>query len=654
MNKNQSTINETVNQLSPNWLLFNPNIIFKLTLAIAIYIISTMLLTGHSHAASIQVSGTCSLDNAITSANTNTATGGCIAGDPGLDTVNLPAGTITLTTNPVEYTESITFQGAGVGSTIIDANHTAYYAFSNHSTTAPDVNLTVDGITFKNFGTADGSNLVAVVRLASASGDLSTSNANFEDMVVDSDIGGSGTYNSAIITNSSGTLTVDTVKVLNTEIRHGSSSLLLAPIVTIQAVSPVSVNNFELAGTIVTGADIDNMYSIIYPFMIYSSGSVNLTNTYIHDNNLVDSRATIYGTYSFGNSLEISSFRMSSNSTRNLNSSTSDGGVIGIVGGGISSLLIRNVDISSNTSAAPNGVTGLYIFGGSTIDVSNYSFTENTADYSDASAGYGASVFTQLSDGVTLNLSNSTIANNSGTGAIDITLNQSAPESAMPVANIFNITVADNELAFPGATDLSSIYINSSSNASPLSSAINLQNTLLSNNTLNGSPANCSTNGLLTSSGHNLSSDTTCISTFNQAGDINNVNPLLAPLSTPSGSFGPMRILQATSPAIDAGTSLSSVTNDQRGASRPQRLAYDIGAYEVLADTIIVPTPPTNPAPPAVSSPNTGVASLRGGVASSLLLTVSLILLAISLRALSVTYPTKTVYESIPQNTDQE
>ncbi len=620
MNKNQSTINQPVNQLSPNWLLFNPNIIFKLTLAIAIYIISTMLLTGHSHAASIQVSGTCSLDNAITSANTNTATGGCIAGDPGLDTVNLPAGTITLTTNPVEYTESITFQGAGVGSTIIDANHTAYYAFSNHSTTAPDVNLTVDGITFKNFGTADGSNLVAVVRLASASGDLSTSNANFEDMVVDSDIGGSGTYNSAIITNSSGTLTVDTVKVLNTEIRHGSSSLLLAPIVTIQAVSPVSVNNFELAGTIVTGADIDNMYSIIYPFMIYSSGSVNLTNTYIHDNNLVDSRATIYGTYSFGNSLEISSFRMSSNSTRNLNSSTSDGGVIGIVGGGISSLLIRNVDISSNTSAAPNGVTGLYIFGGSTIDVSNYSFTENTADYSDASAGYGASVFTQLSDGVTLNLSNSTIANNSGTGAIDITLNQSAPESAMPVANIFNITVADNELAFPGATDLSSIYINSSSNASPLSSAINLQNTLLSNNTLNGSPANCSTNGLLTSSGHNLSSDTTCISTFNQAGDINNVNPLLAPLSTPSGSFGPMRTLQSTSPAVDSGIDLVGAPDDQRGVLRPQKLSSDIGAYEVLADTVTVPV---------IKIPNTGI----GNSVPSFTKITTVILAVIVLRA---------------------
>ena len=39
--------------------------------------------------------------------------------------------------------------------------------------------------------------------------------------------------------------------------------------------------------------------------------------------------------------------------------------------------------------------------------------------------------------------------------------------------------------------------------------------------------------------------------------------------------------LQTTSPCIDAGATLTSVTNDYRGNSRPQGAGYDIGAYEV-------------------------------------------------------------------------
>jgi hypothetical protein len=38
--------------------------------------------------------------------------------------------------------------------------------------------------------------------------------------------------------------------------------------------------------------------------------------------------------------------------------------------------------------------------------------------------------------------------------------------------------------------------------------------------------------------------------------------------------------LLAGSPAIDAGVTLSYVTNDFLGTSRPQGAAYDIGAFE--------------------------------------------------------------------------
>ncbi|MEZ4770589.1 MAG: hypothetical protein R2844_19470 [Caldilineales bacterium] len=53
--------------------------------------------TGASPAATIVVDGTtCTLVDAITAANTNTATGGCVAGDPGADTIDLQVN-VTLT-----------------------------------------------------------------------------------------------------------------------------------------------------------------------------------------------------------------------------------------------------------------------------------------------------------------------------------------------------------------------------------------------------------------------------------------------------------------------------------------------------------------------------------------------------------------------------
>lgn len=56
--------------------------------------------------------------------------------------------------------------------------------------------------------------------------------------------------------------------------------------------------------------------------------------------------------------------------------------------------------------------------------------------------------------------------------------------------------------------------------------------------------------------------------------NIDNVDPMLA--NAPAFDFQ----LVATSPAIDAGVTLPYVSNDFLGTSRPQGVAYDIGAFE--------------------------------------------------------------------------
>jgi hypothetical protein len=64
-------------------------------------------------------------------------------------------------------------------------------------------------------------------------------------------------------------------------------------------------------------------------------------------------------------------------------------------------------------------------------------------------------------------------------------------------------------------------------------------------------------------------------------------NPMLVTPMAPNGGFTPTHLLQAGSPAIDAGSCV--VGTDQRGIPRPQGPACDLGAVE-----IVVPTPATS------------------------------------------------------------
>jgi YVTN family beta-propeller protein len=106
------------------------------------------------------------------------------------------------------------------------------------------------------------------------------------------------------------------------------------------------------------------------------------------------------------------------------------------------------------------------------------------------------------------------------------------------------------------------------------------------------SGGNCFNNPLgPVSAGYNLSDDATCTS-FTQTGDLNNTPAGLDPGGLQSNG-GPTQTiaLLATSPAVDAipvspinhctDVVGNPVTTDQRGVSRPQGPACDIGAFEL-------------------------------------------------------------------------
>jgi hypothetical protein len=99
-------------------------------------------------------------------------------------------------------------------------------------------------------------------------------------------------------------------------------------------------------------------------------------------------------------------------------------------------------------------------------------------------------------------------------------------------------------------------------------------------------PADCSRP--VTSGGGNIEGDTTC--GFTGTGDHQTTDPKVAPLAA-NGGLTTTHAIGKDSPAFDAALGSACLPKDQRGVTRPQFAACDIGAFELAA-----PPPPT-PAP---------------------------------------------------------
>ncbi len=100
-----------------------------------------------------------------------------------------------------------------------------------------------------------------------------------------------------------------------------------------------------------------------------------------------------------------------------------------------------------------------------------------------------------------------------------------------------------------------------------------------------------------TSNGGNVSSDDSFGDLLTNPADQHGQNNLASFLGvlTDNGGITPTLALSEGSPAIDAGTNVSGMTTDQRGATRPQGNGFDAGAYEsafaVTNTTLTYPDP---------------------------------------------------------------
>ena len=267
------------------------------------------------------------------------------------------------------------------------------------------------------------------------------------------------------------------------------------------------------------------------------------------------------------------------------------------VGGGIFSftdsvLTIRNCTISQNSAFAGGGV---YIYRGGTLTMENSIISGNSAFAGGGIAGEG-----------TMSIDNTTIANNeagSGGGILNVA---SSPGSS--TLTIRNSTISGNTATNKGGglynedSTLTLTNVTITGNTAPVgggtynaTSSATIRNTIFWGNT--GGEIY---NDILSTS---TVSDSVVQGGYSGGTNIIIGDPGLGSLGDYGGATQTIPLGDG-SPAIDAGSSTYCPNTDQRGVSRPQGSACDIGAYEFGASILsIVGSAPS--ANTTITSPGT-------------------------------------------------
>jgi len=250
-------------------------------------------------------------------------------------------------------------------------------------------------------------------------------------------------------------------------------------------------------------------------------------------------------------------------------------------GGGIRNTLfgkvyLDNTDVLSNTTLSSDGA-GLANGG-------QMSLLDSTVA-GNASGNSGGGI---LNDGTavtaTLYITNTTVSGNTALSNGGGLLNNRTSE-----ATITNSTFSGNSAPNGGGairnhaisstvTLLNSTLYGNSSNSNDGGGLRNMGTAYVKNTIIAGSPSGNNCAGVLTSQGHNLSSDASCAGSLTATGDRNSIDPVVGPLQDNGGSTQTHALL-AGSPAKNAGDSVGCPTTDQRNS--PRDVFCDIGAYEM-------------------------------------------------------------------------
>lgn len=345
----------------------------------------------------------------------------------------------------------------------------------------------------------------------------------------------------------------------------------------------LTVQGANVASTIVDGTDSDSV------FVIDGSVTVTLTNMTITNGNAANSLPT-----SWGGGIAIEQGDVTLDNVIVSNNFASSGGGISSSGG---KLTVLNSQIVNNiagdmTTARGGGIDVSEFNASAQVVIINSTIVSNTASSFNGGAAIGGGIASSASS---LLIENSTINGNHSSSGVSagsaggIFINGSN-DTITRTAVIQNSTISGNSTIFSGGglyvTNSAVVTVTNStivSNTASLmvggiasfnSSTIILKNTLTAQN----APSDCGkSGGFILSNGHNLDSDDSCGLT--EANDLPATLPLIGLLQNNGGATKTHALLE-NSPAINAGSNAGCPATDQRGVTRPQGIACDMGAFE--------------------------------------------------------------------------
>ncbi len=326
----------------------------------------------------LNAGGACSLREAVRSANTNTAIGGCPAGTAGEDTIVLGAGTYTLSIGP-------SGDDLAVNGDLDFTNDTVLLGAGSTSTTVTAAAGWTDRIAEVHVGTD-----VTMRGVKITGGNMLTSN-------------GGGLFNWGNLT------------LVNSEVSGNDSASVGGGIAS---QGPLVIIGSTVAGN--TGDDGGGGIN-------HSGGNLTIVNSTITGNNTTGQGAGIYTNAptliqhswiignlagSHGGGIVVSDMTTVRNSTINLNAAAGNGGAIY----GFGSAILENTTVSGNNAFENGG--GLYKTGSSTWELHNVTITANRADSdTGGNPGNGGGIYNSSG---TMSMRNSILALNEDLGGATI------------------------------------------------------------------------------------------------------------------------------------------------------------------------------------------------------------------------------------------
>jgi len=260
-------------------------------------------------------------------------------------------------------------------------------------------------------------------------------------------------------------------------------------------------------------------------------------------------------------------------STFTNNSAPNDGGAV--INASPGTLTVTDSTLSGNGATANGG-------GGGAIANTGVATVLRSAFYDNYGVGYGGAIRTDGSapTGGSLTVVNSTFTGNTG-GAQTGGGGGAIGSVNAGTVRILNSTITSNSAG--SAADGGGIYAGSGT-------TVLIRNSIVSDNVVPPDRYGPDCVGTLQSEGYNIVSNLKdCTVAGTLTGNLTGVDAMLAPLADNGGATR-TRAFLAGSPAHDAGDPVgctdqngAPLTTDQRGITRPQGAACDIGAYEQVA-----------------------------------------------------------------------